>query len=233
MGQANKWGEFWKNPYQIKASRKNIDAHYRFLGQHFVSYFKNLEGKKVFSFGCGEAGEIPWILNTGAKVYLYDQSPVFEKIVREKFGSNPQVHIVTEQEWFRPLDERFDLIYVSSVIQYLSLQEFQELLTKLLMLLAPNGQIAIIDVISKKVTPFQDTLDFLKISFSLGFWWSGMKTIINLLRSDYMKTRETTGFTKYDYEDMAELVAPFGLKIVDQPRNLCLSALRQTFILGR
>jgi len=233
MGQRNKWSEFWKDPYQLRPGRKHVDAHYKFLGEKFVGYFKNLQGKKVFSFGCGEAGEISWALKAGAKIFLYDQSPVFDKLVREKFAGNSQVYILTEEEWFRPIDEKFDVIYLSSVVQYFSEQELGNLLKKLIGMMAPGGRIAIIDVISKNTTPLADTLDFLRVSLLLGFWWSGLKTVFNLFRSSYMKTRDMTGFTKYDRADLEALVSPLGLKVVDQPRNLCLSARRQTFILSR
>jgi SAM-dependent methyltransferase len=97
--------------------------------------------KTVLELGCGNGR---WISALGPRVRHYvavDFSPAMINIARRRTAAaglrNVEFHEAAVQDF--QTDERFDLIYLSGVSQYLHDPDFEVALTRLLALLRPGG----------------------------------------------------------------------------------------------
>ncbi len=96
---------------------------------------------KILDFGCGVGLSIPSIqkIFKGSQIFATDTSKVSLQILHQKF---PSISVISPD---LETDERFDVIYLSTVLHHVTASERVPLLNKLKSLLSKNGCLFIVE----------------------------------------------------------------------------------------
>ena len=102
---------------------------------------QGVSGLNVLDFGCGVGLSLPYLLEqfSGSKIFATDVSEVSLDMVRARF---PQVTIVGSA---LNTIEKFDLIFMSTVLHHITGSARVEILKKLRANLKPDGRLVVIE----------------------------------------------------------------------------------------
>lgn len=102
---------------------------------------QGVSGLNVLDFGCGVGLSLPYLLKqfSGSKIFATDVSEVSLDMVRARF---PQVTIVGSA---LNTIEKFDLIFMSTVLHHITSSARVEILKKLRANLKPDGRLVVIE----------------------------------------------------------------------------------------
>ncbi len=102
---------------------------------------QGVSGLNVLDFGCGVGLSLPYLLEqfSGSKIFATDVSEVSLDMVRARF---PQVTIVGSA---LNKIEKFDLIFMSTVLHHITSSARVEILKKLRANLKPDGRLVVIE----------------------------------------------------------------------------------------
>ena len=102
---------------------------------------QGVSGLNVLDFGCGVGLSLPYLLEqfSGSKIFATDVSEVSLDMVRARF---PQVTIVGSA---LNTIEKFDLIFMSTVLHHITSSARVEILKKLRANLKPDGRLVVIE----------------------------------------------------------------------------------------
>ena len=112
--------------------------------------------------------------------------------------------------WAGIPDHGLDLIVVNSLLQYLSLDEFRQLLEVWRVKLKPDGKLVLADVIPPDTSPLTDAKALLTFAWAGGFVRSALLGLARTAVSEYRKFREELGLSQYGEAEMIELLGDLG-----------------------
>lgn len=198
------WSEFWENDttYACKEHKKLVED--LTIRQQISLVNKN---DTVLDFGCGESFKKP--LSDAVKdLYLYGDAAQIIKRLKIAYEGEKNIHVIDE------LDESasYSVIFVCSVIQYLSFKEFIEKIKYFKRVLKPDGKVIISDIIPKNTTPLKELHTLITIAIKHNFFIKSIFNILRMARSDYGHLRKDFGLSKYDKEEMIQILQENGFR---------------------
>ena len=224
------WIEFWDRPNRIYVNDRHLAAHFRILADAILSVLPARPGLRVLDFGCGEALEAARVAEQTDRLFLYDAAPSVRTRLAARFAVEARISVVGEDGLARLADGTLDLIFVSSVIQYLDPDGLAVLLATARRLLAPGGLLVVADVIAPDTRVADDVRSLLALGWREGFLADAMLGLVATLFSDYRRLRGRLGLATYDERTLLSLFTAAGFEAHAHPRNLGENPARHTYL---
>jgi cyclopropane fatty-acyl-phospholipid synthase-like methyltransferase len=204
---ANNWREFWSGEHSIYANKRHKDAHNAIILHDMLVHIQPFD--HVLDFGCGEALLADALVPHCASLTLCDGAESVLTGLRTRLSG--QCTIVSPEE-LETVTVAFDKIFMVSVLQYLSHDEFSTRLSSFKRLLKPNGTFYIADVIPPDVGMVKDTLSLLKMAFQHGFLFAACLSLVKTALSNYRQLRAKFGLTQFTKPEIIAFLKARGFK---------------------
>jgi hypothetical protein len=104
----------------------------------------------------------------------------------------------------------FSTIFVCSVIQYLSKEEFFDKLKYFRSKMVPGGKLIISDIIPKNVSSLKEVLTLLSIAAKNNFLMDAVLNLFRMMMGEYGSLRKSHNLTKYDEDEIFALLQEAG-----------------------
>ncbi|NIX76318.1 class I SAM-dependent methyltransferase [Microvirga terricola] len=223
------WRDYWNQDTPIYAGERHKLLHYRLIANDIIDLIISPE-TRVLDYGCGEALFADRVAAQCGALYLCDAAPLVRDRLREKFGANGKITVLSPEDLPAVPDGSLDLIVVNSLLQYLSLDELRSVLKLWHAKLKEDGRLIIADVIPPNVSPLVDAQALLSFAWKGGFLKAALAGLVRTALSDYRKIREEIGLSHYSQTDMLDVLRDAGFAAARRERNLGHNQARMTFI---
>ena len=217
------WDNFWRNPARSYIKIMNASA---------FDYVNNLksdvslnDSQIVLDYGAGTGSVSRQILKYVKSINVYDKSPSMTLKLKHLFSDNSTVQVLNELE---DINEKIDLVLISSVIQYIDRQDLSLIIQKLQKISNKKHQIVISDIIPVNSNKTLESILMIKKSIALKvflpYLWQMLTITLMILRRSKIK------LTEYNEADLIKLFNNFGYEVQILTRNLGLSEQRYSIV---
>lgn len=228
------WRSFWDGDHAIYVSDRHKAVHYRAIADGILDHVTEAglgPETVVLDYACGEALESARVAAAVGRLVLCDGAPSVVAKLRERFGGLPNVAFALPEDLDAVLvDGAADLIVVSSLIQYLSAEDFAALLDRFRSKLKPGGRLVLADVIPPDAGMVADVASLLRNAWRNGYLPAALAGLVATAVSPYRKIRSEIGLSTYAEADMLALMARHGFVARRHRPNLGLTPHRMTFV---
>jgi SAM-dependent methyltransferase len=223
------WRDFWNADTPIYVNERHKALHYGLVARDIVALVPNRDAA-LLDYGCGEALSAGRVAAACRQLYLCDGAPLVRERLTARFRRDPKVIVLSPEGMETIADGSLDLIVVNSLLQYVSVEEFGELLTLWRRKLNGSGQLVLADVIPPDVRALDDAAALLAFGWKGGFLVAALKGLARTAVSDYRKLRAELGLTHYSESEMIEILRGRGFEADRRDANLGHNPKRMTFL---
>lgn len=183
-------------------------------------------GMRVLDFGCGFGAVSERLAAMEVELRYWDRSDQMRRFVELRLKDYANAGVLD----LSASDERFDLIVVNSVIQYMSPDDLKQWLAEWGRLLARDGRIVVSDIIPPSSNFSSEVLDSLRFAAANGFLIASIGRLAQeFLR--YTKRRRSLTLLRLDRAQFLDLAAAIGLSTEFLKANLTFRRKRLSAIL--
>ena len=223
------WREFWNGTHSIYVNARHRTLHYELISKDIAALIP-AQDACILDYGCGDAEASETIAARAGMLYLYDAAPTVQQRLRERFGHNDKIIVLSSEALETLPDHSLDLFIANSMIQYLSHSEFEALLDTAKRKLKVDGRLVVADVIPAGANAVDDAKALLTFAWVGGFLMAALAGLAATFFSDYRKLREQIGLTRYAPQDMETLFAAHGFQARRAPKNIGHNQTRMMFV---
>ena len=223
------WREFWNGTHSIYVNARHRTLHYDLISKDIAALIP-AQDACILDYGCGDAEASETIAARAGMLYLYDAAPTVQQRLRERFGHNDKIIVLSSEALEALPDHSLDLFIANSMIQYLSHSEFEALLDTAKRKLKVDGRLVVADVIPAGANAVDDAKALLTFAWVGGFLMAALAGLAATFFSDYRKLREQIGLTRYAPQDMETLFAAHGFQARRAPKNIGHNQTRMMFV---
>lgn len=223
------WRDYWNRDTPIYVSDRHKVLHYQRIANDIASLVPSPDAI-VLDHGSGEALLANRIASRCTRLYLLDSAPLVRDRLKERFRNEMRIAVIAPEEIETIPDGSLDLVVANSLVQYLSLDEFQQLLATWRRKLKDDGRLVIADVIPPDVSPWKDAAALLSFAWKGGFLRRAVLGLARTALSDYRKVRGSLGLARYDGPEMIALLRECGFSAEQRGKNLGHNQARMTFL---
>jgi SAM-dependent methyltransferase len=214
------WSEFWARPNKIYVNDRHLAAHCRTVADALLTAIRDARDLRVMDFGCGDALDAARVAAQCTKLYLFDASPVVRERLSTRFVDAPGITVLDETALEDMPDEQIDLIFLSSVLQYVDPGAASGFLARQARRLAPGGRLVVVDIIPPGVGVAHDTASLLSFAAREGFFFAAFAGLVEVFFSGYLRLRRNAKLAIYDEGAILAKLSAAGLVAKRLPRNL-------------
>jgi SAM-dependent methyltransferase len=224
------WLQFWNAPQHLYVNPAHAALLSREIAEELLRAAEIGKGDRCLDFGCGEALGCPVLLARGASVLLYDPSEWMRGLAGKRYGRMPGVTLLDRADLETVPSASVEVIYVISVVQYLTRDQLRGLLSQWHQQLRAGGRLVIGDVIPPGIGALSDSLALLAYCRRHGHLLPAIRSILATALSDYRRVRHALGLTSYDEAEIRDLLGSHGFALTRHARNLGVNQARMTFV---
>lgn len=222
------WVSYWDSPHSIYVNARHADIHYRRIAKAIVGFLPGPDAR-VLDFGCGDALHADDVAAVARTLVLSDAAPNVRKGLMGRFSRVGNIEVLAPEALHDLPNGAFDLIVANSVAQYISRDEFAELLALWRRLLAPSGRLVVADVIPPEVSAFSDLMALLRYAFAYGFLLAALIGVARTALSPYRGLRAQLGIARYSEAAFLAMLSDAGYAARRLPRNIEHNQARMAF----
>lgn len=223
------WREFWNADTPIYASARHKALHYALVARDIAALAPGPDAV-VLDHGSGEALSADRVAAVCSALYLCDGAALVRERLRARFAAQPRIRVLAPEE-VEAIDEAsLDLVVANSLLQYLTHEEFVDLVGLWRGKLKEGGRLVLADVIPPDVGPRDDVLALLRFAWQGGFLGAAVVGLVRTALSDYRKLRAELGLTHHGEAEMLALLAERGFEAERAARNIGHNQKRMTFV---
>jgi SAM-dependent methyltransferase len=222
------WSSYWEA----------LDDRHPIFQMDAVDYVRRLEvmlplnlTARVLDFGCGFGFVATALAPKVGEIFLWDASSNMRSRAQRRVAHYQNIRFLDLSEAVRlPPSLFFDLIFVNSVAQYMTDEEFSSWLKRWQQMLAPDGRL----VISDLIVPGHSALVEMGalLAFSARHQFLRQAVVYGLLESKhYWSHRATYPLRAVARNDLRRQTEAMGLVIEFLPANLTFRTRRYTAVL--
>lgn len=223
------WREFWNADTPIYVNERHKALHYGLVARDVAALVPST-ASVVLDYGCGEALSAGRVAAACARLYLCDGAPLVRDRLQSRFGREPKVVVLPPEDVDDLPDGSLDLVVVNSLLQYLSSEEFDDLLGLWRRKLREGGLLVLADVIPPDAGVLDDARALLAFAWQGGFLLAALRGLVRTALSDYRKLRADLGLTQYGDAEMLETLRERGFSAERRAANLGHNPGRMTFL---
>ena len=196
------WSTFWEklvfDQHVFRAEAEDYVAR-------ILAFVPLSRDASVFDFGCGLGLVAELLAPQVRSMTVWDKSAAMRWRARLNLATEENVQYL-HSRWIEdpPRDLRFDLIIVNSVAQYMSHEEFEELLWWWRGVLDDGGRILVSDVLHEGVSPVKETLALLLFSWRRKIFFRSLYERLPRFVG-YWKRRAQVPLSSYERPVIAEM----------------------------
>ena len=196
------WSEFWEtdSTYACAKHKKVVEDETLRQQVNFVS-----SKDVVLDFGCGESPK-ETLAEAVSELFLFGDAQEISNRLFSKYKGNKNINVVYGLD----TSAFFSIIFVCSVIQYLSKEEFTERLKYFRSVMKPGGKLIISDVIPKNMSGFKELLTLLSVAAKNNFLMDAILNLFKMMKGEYGSLRKSHNLTKYDKDEIFALLQEAG-----------------------
>jgi SAM-dependent methyltransferase len=222
------WREFWDSAHSIYVSERHKDVHYRDVAGELAAFVPDRQAR-VLDHGSGEAIHAGLVAARCGELVLCEAAAGVRASIAARFAADPKIVVLAPEEVERLPDARFDLIFANSLVQYLSAEELDRMLSLWRRLLAPGGVLIVADVIPPQVGALSDGIALLRYAAAHGFLGAALAGLARTALSRYRQLRSELGIARYSEVDFLEKLRGAGFSAERLPKNVEHNPARMTF----
>jgi SAM-dependent methyltransferase len=228
------WLDFWNVSNATYINARHKDVHYRLIAND-IAQFVPFAQARVLDYGCGDALHADIVAAAAGELVLCEAAPRTRARLTARFAENegaenPKIRVIAPEEMERLPDHSFGLIVVHSVIQYLTKNETEALLSVFQRLLQPGSILIIGDVIPPRGRALSDALALLRLAAANGFFFAALAGLVRLLFSDYRSLRGQLGLARYEEGEIIQMLSAAGFAPQRAPKNIGHDQARLAFV---
>lgn len=228
-GRTSGWLAFWSRPHKVYVNERHRRVHYARLADDILSLLPGPDAV-VLDFGCGEALFADRVAAHCARLYLCEAAEPVRAALAARFADHPVIRVIDGEGLAALAEGELDLIVVSSVLQYLSVEELRRLLSLWRAKLAATSLLVLADVLPPESNVFADTMALLRFAAREGFLLAALGGLASLALGDYRRLRSRLGLTRWAPEALLGELARAGFTAERRPVNLGFDPNRMTFL---
>jgi len=188
-------------------------------------------GARVLDFGCGFGFVADLLAPRVADLFVFDESDRMRRRAQLRLAGHTNVRFLGAPgaaPW--PVELRFDLVLVNSVVQYMTPDEFHHWLGQWRVMLAPGGRIVLSDLLTNDLGPFWEVVEMLALSARRGCLVSVVGKALGELRH-YTTARGLRPLCRIALGELRRRAGCLGLAVDVLPSNLTYRSRRATVVL--
>jgi hypothetical protein len=199
---AKSWSQFWETDttYACDKHKKIVEDQTLKQQLSFVS-----ENDVVLDFGCGESPK-EQLAEAVSELFLFGDAEEISKRLSYKYKDSQNINVIHDLE----ATTSFSTIFVCSVIQYLSKEEFIDRLQYFRSKMVPEGKLIISDIIPKNISGFKELLTLLSVAAKNNFLMDAILNLFRMMKGEYASLRKSHNLTKYDEDEIFALLQEAG-----------------------
>lgn len=228
MDMMSDWQRFWDSQHSIYVNARHKDVHYREIAEQIAAFVPGPQAR-VLDHGCGEAIHADRVAAVAAQVLLCEAAPSVRAAMAQRFAANPRIRVVSPEDVEALPAGGLDLIVSNSMLQYLSSEETDRMLTLWRRLLAPGGTLIVADVIPPNVGALSDVMALLRYAAANGFLFAALLGLLRTTVSPYRKLRSQLGISRYTEAEFMRRLQAAGYQAERLARNMEHNPARMTF----
>jgi trans-aconitate methyltransferase len=180
----------------------------------------------VLDYGCGYGHAAMPLAKRVGQLWIWDYSEPMRRFATQYLSVMPNVKL-----WQPNSNEvLFDVIWINSVVQYMTAASFLEVLQQLATRIKPTGKIVVSDLIPPTLPFYSDVLSLLRFSLRKGYFLKAFRRAF-ALRKRYSTLAESSPLYHPTREEVLNLAAKAGLVGEYLPTNLTHFRGREAVIL--
>ena len=200
-------------------------------------YFRNIRTAlgldprmRVLDFGCGFGHVAERLAPHVGELSLWDASANMRRHAHVNLAKSSNIRFLdlSAPDFLGP-EQKFDMILVNSVIQYMTPEQFSAWLLHWRNMLAQNGRIVISDIIPPGHPALRDVWDLLQFSARRGFLLRAMWQALGEIWQ-YWGVRRVRPLTQFRREDFNGQAVALGMTVKYLPLNLTHFTKRLTAV---
>ena len=139
------WRAFWDGQHSIYVSERHRRVHYARVAEDIISVLPGAQAD-VLDYGCGEALFAERVAERCSRLILCDSAPSVRERLAQRYAGNPGIGVVAPDEVPALEDKSLDLVVSNSVLQYLTVAEFDAVAHLWRRKLKPSGKLVLADL---------------------------------------------------------------------------------------
>src|ERR1043166_3357056 len=203
------WREFWDSAHSIYVSERHKDVHYRDVAGQLAAFVPG-PAARVLDHGSGEAIHADQVAARAGLLILCDAAASVRASIAARFAGNPKIKVIAPEEVESLPHASLDLIFANSLVQYLTADELDRMLSLWRRLLAPRGILIVADVIPPHVGAVSDGLALLRYAAANGFFGAALLGLARTALSHYRQLRDELGFARYTEAEFMQKLRAAG-----------------------
>ena len=223
------WNAYWE---EISDDQEVFRAEARDHVARLRRLVRPAADARVLDFGCGFGFAAEQLAPHVGSVALWDGSSSVRRRARMRVAHLPNIEFVDLSRVDASLPaERFDLITVHSVLQYMSEDEIAHWLRTWRRMLNPGGRLVLSDLIQPGTSAIRELLDYLQFAATSGFF---IDAFIGGLKefAHYFKARNSRPLTFVTPGRLDEWGRVAGFNVYWLPENTCYRRFRRAAVLS-
>jgi len=222
------WVDYWNSDHPIYVSARHKALHASGIARDFARHIRSREAA-VLDYGCGEALYAEDVSRLCARLVCCDAAPAVREALSRRVAGLSKVEVASPEAVEAMPAGGFDLIVANSLLQYLTVEQFADLLPVWRRLLKVDGQLVLADVVPPNVGPFTDAAALLSFAWRGGFVGQALAGFARTALSDYRRLRGELGFTTHGEYDLLALLSRHGFAAERVRPNFGHNQARMTF----
>lgn len=224
------WQDFWNRDNSIYVSDRHREVHFAALARDLLVLLSPQRPLRLLDWGCGQALGTPILTERGIEVLLYDPIEHVRADLERRFKETRGIRVLGTEDIRTLPPHSQDAIVVNSVLQYLSRDEFIQLLPTWRGLLHPQGVLILGDVVPTHTSFVTDVRSLLQSAWRYGFLLSAFWGLVTTFFSDYREIRRSQGFSMYTEDEMHRILSEAGFASRRVRPNIGLTGHRMLFV---
>ncbi len=226
--EANRWLAFWNGHHRLYVNDRHRELHYRKIAKDIAALVPNHHAT-VVDWGCGDALSADIVAEKAGTLVLCDAASATRERLVARFRNHGKIEVLSPSDVISLYQGKVDLIFIVSVLQYLSVAEFEALIKDIPALLVKGGMVVIADVLPPDDDIYADILTLLKVAAANGFLIAALIGLVVTYFSPYRRLRSTLGLTRCDEGNMLRSLNRVGLKAERVRPNIGFNQRRMAF----
>lgn len=223
------WAEYWNSDTTIYVNAHHMRVHYDLVARDMIAHVPRREAR-VVDYGCGDTLSGDRVAEACGHLYLCDAAGRVRQRLLERYAGNPNISVLTPQQFEQLEPGTVDVIIVNSVVQYLTLEELRRLLDLARAKLRGGGRLVLADIVPRSVSLLGDAAELLKFGWRNGFLLPALAGLVRSYFSNYRTVRKGLGFLQLDEPEVLNMLEHAGFAATRHHRNIGHNPRRMTFV---
>ena len=221
----NPWNVYWRSlpkgfflfPEEGEEAARNL-----------VAALRPTPSDVVLDYGCGYGQAALFLAPRVGTLYLWDYDEQMRAFAADYLRGLPNVVPWTPDD----AGVSFDLIWLNSVVQYMTAEQFAAVLQRCAAAVRPTGRVVVSDLIPPGLPTRSDLLSLARFSLQRGYFWRAFRKSL-AVRRRYSALSDAAPLYHPARDEVVRLSAAAGLRADYLPKNLTHFRGRETAVLTR